>query len=191
MINNFNYLLSGPSGKSSGRFPFTLDNCGFKQTACECQHRPFPQQMRFATGIICVVFVWIIVWHFVQTKLEAGVRLNQHMISYGDRPNDYDSVSTCNRLSIYKIWWCLTLSLLDFRHKFGVIHQSYTPNKERELYSTFNTTTLALSISIISLTSIDQFTSLLLLIQEGPPLLSLQVHWNLVLLYFHTNSFWH
>jgi len=52
----------------------------------------------------------------LQAKLEAGVRLNQHMISYGDRPNDYDSVSTY------------------FRHKFGVIHQSYTPNKERELY---------------------------------------------------------
>ena len=64
------------------------------------------------------------------------------MISYGDRPNDYDSVSTCNRLSFYRIRWRLTLSLLDFRHKFGVIHHSYTPNKEREFYSKFNTTAL-------------------------------------------------
>jgi hypothetical protein len=78
----------------------------------------------------------------VKAKLEAGVRLNHHMITYGDRPNDYDSVSTCNSLSFYRIWWRLTLSLLDFRHKFGVIHQSYTPNKEREFYSTFNTTAL-------------------------------------------------
>jgi len=23
----------------------------------------------------------------------------------------------------------------DFRHKFGALHQSYTPNRERELYS--------------------------------------------------------
>jgi hypothetical protein len=67
------------------------------------------------------------------------------MISYGDRPNDYDSVSTCNRL-FYRTWRCLTLSLLDFRHKFGVIHQSYTPNKEREFYSTFNSTALTISV---------------------------------------------
>lgn len=25
----------------------------------------------------------------------------------------------------------------DFRHKFGALHQSYTPNKERELYSVY------------------------------------------------------
>jgi len=52
----------------------------------------------------------------LQAKLEAGVRLNQHMISYADRPNDYDSVSTY------------------FRNKFGVIHHCYTPNKERGFY---------------------------------------------------------
>ncbi|KAF6754175.1 guanine nucleotide binding protein, alpha subunit [Ephemerocybe angulata] len=52
----------------------------------------------------------------LQSKLEAGVRLNKHMNFYGDRPNDYDSVSKY------------------FRNKFGAIHVSYTPNKERELY---------------------------------------------------------
>ncbi|KAJ6502656.1 guanine nucleotide binding protein, alpha subunit [Mycena vulgaris] len=46
----------------------------------------------------------------------AGVRLNHHMISYGDRPNDYDSVSKY------------------FRNKFGALHHAVTPNKERELY---------------------------------------------------------
>jgi len=59
----------------------------------------------------------------LQAKLESGVRLNHHMISYGDRPNDYDSVSKY------------------FRNKFGVIHQSYTPNKERELYIHFTAVT--------------------------------------------------
>jgi len=52
----------------------------------------------------------------LQAKLDAGVRLNQHMVSYGDRPNDYDSISNY------------------FRNKFGALHQSYTPNRERELY---------------------------------------------------------
>ena len=35
---------------------------------------------------------------FYQAKLDAGVRLNQHMVSYGDRPNDYDSISNCRFL---------------------------------------------------------------------------------------------
>ncbi|KAF8215841.1 guanine nucleotide binding protein, alpha subunit [Mycena galopus ATCC 62051] len=52
----------------------------------------------------------------LQAKLEAGVRLNHYMISYGDRPNDYDSVSKY------------------FRNKFGALHHAVTPNKERELY---------------------------------------------------------
>ena len=30
-----------------------------------------------------------------QAKLDAGVRLSHHMYTYGDRPNDYDSVSKC------------------------------------------------------------------------------------------------
>ncbi|KAJ7610798.1 guanine nucleotide binding protein, alpha subunit [Roridomyces roridus] len=52
----------------------------------------------------------------LQSKLDAGVRLNHHMISYGDRPNDYDSVSNY------------------FRNKFAALHHAATPNKERELY---------------------------------------------------------
>lgn len=30
-----------------------------------------------------------------KAKLNAGVRLNHHMISYGDRTNDYEAVSNC------------------------------------------------------------------------------------------------
>ncbi|KAJ3512835.1 hypothetical protein NLJ89_g3293 [Agrocybe chaxingu] len=59
----------------------------------------------------------------LQAKLEAGVKLNHYMISYGDRPNDYEHISKY------------------FRNKFGVIHQSYTPNKERELYIHFTAVT--------------------------------------------------
>lgn len=74
----------------------------------------------------------------MEAKLEAGVRLNQHMLSYGDRPNDYDSVSKCMSLvTIFSLDNEMTQCSLhiDFRNKFGVIHQTYTPNKERELYS--------------------------------------------------------
>lgn len=68
-----------------------------------------------------------------QAKLDAGVRLNEHMISYGDRPNDYDSVSKCTSRRFTLI--IFLMFPIDFRNKFGALHQSYTPNRERELYS--------------------------------------------------------
>ncbi|KAH9949326.1 G-alpha-domain-containing protein [Amylocystis lapponica] len=52
----------------------------------------------------------------LKAKLESGVRLTHHMTSYGDRPNDYNSVSRY------------------FHNKFGAVHQSFTPNKARELF---------------------------------------------------------
>ncbi|KZT43701.1 guanine nucleotide binding protein, alpha subunit [Sistotremastrum suecicum HHB10207 ss-3] len=52
----------------------------------------------------------------LQMKLDNGVMLNQHMTSYGDRPNDYDSVSRY------------------FRNKFAALHQSFSPNQDREAY---------------------------------------------------------
>ncbi|KAJ8084983.1 hypothetical protein PM082_003760 [Marasmius tenuissimus] len=59
----------------------------------------------------------------LRSKLGAGVRLADHMISYGDRPNDYESVSKY------------------MKNKFGVIHQQFTPNKERELYCHYTSVT--------------------------------------------------
>ncbi|KAG2022612.1 guanine nucleotide-binding protein alpha-4 subunit, variant 2 [Coprinopsis cinerea AmutBmut pab1-1] len=51
----------------------------------------------------------------LQAKLDAGVRLNQHMVSYGDRPNDYDSVSKCTSLAIHPLSCSILTSLGVFR----------------------------------------------------------------------------
>ncbi|TFK56374.1 G-alpha-domain-containing protein [Heliocybe sulcata] len=59
----------------------------------------------------------------LRTKIESGVKLNRHLYSYGDRPNDYESVKKY------------------FYNKFGVMHQQYTPNKDRELYIHFTSVT--------------------------------------------------
>ncbi|KXN85726.1 Guanine nucleotide-binding protein alpha-4 subunit [Leucoagaricus sp. SymC.cos] len=59
----------------------------------------------------------------LQAKLDAGVRLSHHMYTYGDRPNDYESVSKY------------------FRNKFGALHMAYSRNKERELYIHFTAVT--------------------------------------------------
>ena len=32
---------------------------------------------------------------FPQAKLKAGVRLKDHIMQYGDRPNDFENVSRC------------------------------------------------------------------------------------------------
>ncbi|KAI0370109.1 G-alpha-domain-containing protein [Pilatotrama ljubarskyi] len=50
----------------------------------------------------------------LKKKLESGVRLVHHMPSY-NQPNDYKSVSQY------------------FRYRFGAMHQSLSPNKERQL----------------------------------------------------------
>ncbi|KAF5312720.1 hypothetical protein D9619_002690 [Psilocybe cf. subviscida] len=51
----------------------------------------------------------------LQAKLQAGVKLSHYMLNYADRPNDYRSI------------------VKYFTHKFTVIHETYTPNKERDL----------------------------------------------------------
>lgn len=40
-----------------------------------------------------VFYRWFL--SFLEAKLDSGVKLSHHMISYGDRPNDFDSVSKC------------------------------------------------------------------------------------------------
>ncbi|KAI0275481.1 G-alpha-domain-containing protein [Gloeopeniophorella convolvens] len=52
----------------------------------------------------------------LQEKLEAGVQLKNHLITYGDRPNDYESVSKY------------------LRNKFGLLHNQSTTNREREFF---------------------------------------------------------
>ncbi|EMD31116.1 heterotrimeric G-protein alpha subunit [Gelatoporia subvermispora B] len=67
----------------------------------------------------------------LKAKLDSGVRLNRYMTSYRDRPNDYSSVSNY------------------FRTKFGAIHQTYTPNKDRDLFIHLTSVTDTLSTHTI------------------------------------------
>ncbi|KAI0246623.1 guanine nucleotide binding protein, alpha subunit [Lactifluus subvellereus] len=52
----------------------------------------------------------------LREKLEAGVRLKNYLVTYGDRPNDYESVSKY------------------LRNKFGSLHNQSAPKRERELF---------------------------------------------------------
>ncbi|KIM27401.1 hypothetical protein M408DRAFT_169642 [Serendipita vermifera MAFF 305830] len=52
----------------------------------------------------------------LQKKLQSGIQLKTYMTSYGDRPNDFESIGRY------------------FQSKFAAMHQTMTPNPERELY---------------------------------------------------------
>lgn len=70
----------------------------------------------------------------LREKLRAGVQLKNHLVTYGDRPNDYESVSKCECKG--KSLLDLHLSLdLDLRNKFGQLHKQNTPAQDRELFS--------------------------------------------------------
>ncbi|KAF8844134.1 G-alpha-domain-containing protein [Paxillus ammoniavirescens] len=59
----------------------------------------------------------------LRSKLKSGVRLKDHLPSYGDRPNDFEDVSKY------------------FYNKFGAIHQEHSANKLRELKIHFTSVT--------------------------------------------------
>lgn len=52
----------------------------------------------------------------LREKLQAGVQLKTHLVTYGDRPNDYESVSKY------------------LRNKFGQLHKQNSPSQDRELF---------------------------------------------------------
>ncbi|KAL4250269.1 P-loop containing nucleoside triphosphate hydrolase [Abortiporus biennis] len=59
----------------------------------------------------------------LKAKIDSGVRLAHYLPAYRNQPNDYENVSRY------------------FKNKFGAVHQSHTPNKERELYIHFTSVT--------------------------------------------------
>jgi len=52
----------------------------------------------------------------LREKLQAGFQLKNHLVTYGDRPNDYESVSKY------------------LRNKFGQLHKQNSPFQDRELF---------------------------------------------------------
>lgn len=77
------------------------------------------------------------IFTFGQAKLAAGVKINQYMPSYGNRPNDYNTASKCALLTANSHFSFIDPASVDFRSKFSSIHQSYSPNRERNLYGMY------------------------------------------------------
>lgn len=82
-----------------------------------------------------------------RAKLEAGIHFGQYIISYGNRPNDYDSTSSCEcdivdpRGRVFKLNWRWGCAQTDMRRKFGQIHKEYSP-QARKFYCHFTSVTV-------------------------------------------------
>ncbi|KAH9988196.1 G-alpha-domain-containing protein [Russula vinacea] len=59
----------------------------------------------------------------LREKLEAGVQLKSYLVTYGDRPNNYESV------------------VKYLRNKFGTLHNQYRTNPSRELFVHYTSVT--------------------------------------------------
>ena len=66
-------------------------------------------------------------------KLKAGIRFGQYIISYGNRPNDYDSTSACECLSLVLCVWA---GLRTLRLTTGCIAQICVGSLGRSTRST-------------------------------------------------------
>ena len=82
----------------------------------------------------------------LEKKLRSGIRLQKYIKSYGDRPNDLNSASTC-ALAFWSLSFFLTgffLSFrLDLRSKFSAIHREYSPNP-RKFYAFCTSVTVSI-----------------------------------------------
>ena len=47
----------------------------------------------------------------LRAKLESGISFAQYIVSYGDRPNDYDNTSYCASLSPSSLLMCCSTGL--------------------------------------------------------------------------------
>jgi len=75
----------------------------------------------------------------LREKLEAGVQLKKYLVTYGDSPNNYESVTKCARSQISMMRKPpLICNLLDLRNKFCTLHNQYKTNTGRELFGRYD-----------------------------------------------------
>ena len=57
-----------------------------------------------------------------RAKLDAGIQFGQYIISYGNRPNDYDSTSSCrfyDRVCLLSRGLCVLALMLEHVHRYA------------------------------------------------------------------------
>jgi len=75
----------------------------------------------------------------LRAKLASGIRLADYIVSYGSRPNDFESASVCET----GIFYCFTACsdyVSDLRKKFAALLKDHSP--DRQLYCHFTSVTV-------------------------------------------------
>lgn len=76
-----------------------------------------------------------------KTKLKAGTRLANYIVSYAERPNDFETASQCMwPIQFLHVVKYLSLSFTDLRKKFYGIQKQFSP-KPRPFYAHFTSVT--------------------------------------------------
>lgn len=82
-----------------------------------------------------------------KAKLKAGVQLGKYIVSYANRPNDFESTSNCAGYFILSSHQPRALSFdlfpADLRRKFAQIHKEKS-TEHRPFYYHFTTVTVSL-----------------------------------------------
>lgn len=86
-----------------------------------------------------------------KAKLEAGVQLGKYIVSYGNRPNDFESTSSCESLAYphgrakgADLDGTAMMIHADLKRKFAQIHKDKSPEL-RSFYCHFTTVTVRVS----------------------------------------------
>lgn len=123
----------GSPRESPGRFPAIVENDRFQQTTVQCQYSVVLEQMRPVAGWLPPLLPDSIILISPRPSwMPACDSINTWFLTATDlmittRFQTVRSFLRCFRPRFH--------SDPDFRNKFGALHQSYTPNRERELYS--------------------------------------------------------
>lgn len=78
----------------------------------------------------------------LRAKLESGIRLSDYIISYGNRPNDFESASACQsgRIPVFLTVLMSALWFTDLRKKFAGLMKEHAG--DRPFYCHFTSVTV-------------------------------------------------
>jgi hypothetical protein len=113
------FLLLGFTCQSARRYVSALALSRCQQAARPCECHTILEQVWPSTGMFFSMLVFLgaacstreqvlMILCINKTKLDAGVRFNDYVVTFGDRPNDYESVTKC-----MWIWSILKISSLN------------------------------------------------------------------------------
>lgn len=105
----------------------------------------------------------------LRAKLASGIRLADYIVSYGSRPNDFESASVCETISFAVFTLFSNYYPLDLRKKFAALLKDHSP--ERHLYCHFTSVTVRQFVDdqllLITVLVLQETKSTTLILENG------------------------